>query len=295
MAPKKSRPRAPARETNSNHTVLFPLAVVDWRTAVTSANPAREASRSQLRSLRDKGLLSHGVKATHRGRSGLAGSGTFYSTLWVWANRCAACGLDEPANQLRLAALAVEKDFADPLSKYLVDHGTADLPQADFYPDLCARTAKGFADCGAADDFLHESVLVAGLAGLTDFHSRVVGREPSGRLAAVDVPQKLLDFHGVDPGATLWVVRYLLGHVALVDVDLVVPTVLPKDLFPAFAWASVANLRSQLYDVAARSDEPVASMVYQLTAGASPADDYWDDLVADVRRGALPVRTLRVA
>lgn len=198
----------------------LPCPLVPWDRLAAAIAPGKPASRSRLRSLRDKRQISRGVKVTHRGDKGVAGASSFYSVLSLWAERARDRGLADDAERLRSAATEVEDEFAAQLKDFLSRRPLNELPKADFFWDLAHRTSRALAQSKT----WRESVLA--VASVTDIDERFIhleGRSIEGAPRSVDLPRHLMDANGLHAGSFVFVLSRRLGSGAFVEVDEAVP------------------------------------------------------------------------
>lgn len=199
----------------------MPCPLLAWNYLAASVAPGKAPSRSRLRTLRDNQRISHGVKVTHRGDTGVAGASSYYSVLSLWAERARSLGFEEEATTLTSAATVLEDEFAAQLKEFLSRRAFRDLPDAGFFWTLAEKTVRVLGESKT----WHEAVVAVASVTEVDAHfAHLEGRSMHGTPRAVDLPRHLLESNGLHAGSCVFVLSRSLGTGAYVEVDPAVPS-----------------------------------------------------------------------
>jgi hypothetical protein len=278
--------------------VVLPLPVVGWVTVVRADNPTRAATRGRLRSLREKNRVAGGVTVARRGNQGLEGRSTYYSVLSALAVRSAQQGHDEDASGLAKASAQLEAKFSAQLKQFLSHHSLDQLPQAAFFDDLTAATARSLASWNG----LSRMVLAAARVDeVEDDIAHLEGTSPRGISIAVDLPLALLERQSLGTGDLVWVFSRLIEDAAFVELlpatRLLVESSSDADVLSALLLlsTSVADAPpAPLGEDGLTDDErAVFAARFNATVGANLTAEDLADLRRDAAAGLLPRRRLR--
>lgn len=276
-------PSAAAHEAR----VWSPCPIVGWESVLTAMTPGQAPTRGRARLLKQKHLLTQGVRVPRRGAQHLEGARTYHSVLTSWAARCRQEGLREDAEALESAAERVEARFAQHLRNFLVHHDLSDLPKADFFSELVGETSRALTEVTSWRTML---VAVATVSNVGEALSRLDGVTPDGDSRTVDLPTRLLDEQHIGPGSHVFVFSRMLGTAALVEIEAAVSVDAPRE--SALPRVSDESVDDDGY-TSAEGAEMAAR--YAREAGARPSADEVAAVLRDVERGAAPRRRLRPA
>jgi hypothetical protein len=270
----------------------IPAPVVTWEKVVSTNDPTRTPSRAQIRTLRQNGLVSEGLRVQTRRDGRAAGSATYHSTLFALALKAGQAGDQGGAEVLRRRGKQIESRFAKRIREYLTDHALDALEQAPFFGDLSGATERAVEEwsrrgrmdivfaTGRVQGLTEESVIIE-----LKYHH---GTAPVGEPVDVDLPRTMAEGSGLNAGDHVWIFRRTLGSAALLD------------LLPAIATtAAEAEGEAEAEDVARTDDVDAAERVageryLRSGAGARPTSAEAEFLRS--RRGRVsPRRVVRPA
>jgi len=271
---------------------LLPTPIVGWEDVLRAADPGREPTRARLRTLKQNGLLSEGVKAPRRESGRFSGSGTYYSVLWGWAERLRAEGLGLDALRLAQDALAVEGTFGRRLTPFLSHSSLDDLAAVDFFDELARSTAAGLARSqGVRDLVLAAGAVVEVKASI----ARIFGTSPAQEDTEVDLPARLVEQLGMRVGHTVWVVSRVICGAAVVEVLPAIWASVNQSDSAWFTWAATPTWVVEPSEAADEILQEAGAERYERTAAAMPDQAYMAGLLSDLQAGRLIRRRLRPA
>lgn len=194
----------------------LPSPLVGWDQLAALTSPGKPASRSRVRTLRKNGRVSAGVKVYRRGTRAMQGAASYHSVLSVWAERARQLGHQDDADRLAASATELEQRFADAVRTFLAGHEFGELPQTDFFWAMAQDTARVLVQCKT----WHESVLATATVTAVDGgFAHLEGRAVDGSPRSVDLPRRLLEHLGLATGDHVFVLSWLLGPAAVVELD----------------------------------------------------------------------------
>jgi hypothetical protein len=278
---------------------VLPLPVIDWTVVVKADDPTRKATRGRLRELRRKRRVTAGLTVWRRGSRGLQGRATYYSVLAALAARIWQEGHDEEAAGLEQAAAELESRFSARLEVFLSGHSLSQLPQAEFFDELTAATARSLA--GGSRVF--QTLLAAARVDeIEDDVAHLEGSSPRGGQVTVDLPRALVERQSLKVGDLVWVFSRIVGDAALVELLPATRITLQAD-FPSHVPGGLMSLvdvdpmgrLGEGSDGLTGEERAEYAQQFRTTVGADLSADDLEELKADATAERMPRRRLRPA